>query len=137
MESTVQPTALSKASVWTGRVISTLVVLFLVFDGVTKVLKVAPVLEASARLGLPINITVDVGIVLLICTAVYVIPQTSILGAVLLTGYLGGAVAIQIRAGSPLFSEALFPVYFAMFMWVGLFLRDERLRVLIATQSSN
>ena len=105
--------------------------MFLIFDGVTKVLKVAPVLEASARLGLPVNVIFDIGILLLICTAVYVIPRTAIFGAVLLTGYLGGAVAIQIRAGSPFFSETLFPVYFGAFVWGGLFLRDDRLRALI------
>jgi DoxX-like protein len=104
--------------------------LFLLFDGVTKVMKVAPVLQASAQLGFPVSLIVAIGAVLLICTVIYAIPGTSILGAILLTGYLGGAVAVQARIGNPLF-ETLFPVIFGVLVWAGIFLRDNRLRTLI------
>jgi hypothetical protein len=128
---------ISKISLWAGRIISALIVLFLVFDGVTKVMKVPAVMEASARLGFPANLIVLIGGVLLACTAVYVIPQTSILGAILLTGYLGGAVETQLHAGSPLFSETLFPIYFGVFVWAGLYLRDDRLRAMIPLRKPN
>jgi hypothetical protein len=122
---------ISKTSLWAGRIISALVVLFLIFDGVTKVMKVPAVMEATARIGFPANLIPGIGILLLACTAVYVIPRTSILGAILLTGYLGGAVVTNLRAGSSLFGETLFPVYFGVFVWTGLYLRDERLHALI------
>jgi hypothetical protein len=93
-------------------------------------MKVAPVLQASAQLGFPVSLIVAIGAVLLICTVIYAIPSTSILGAILLTGYLGGAVAIQARIGNPLF-ETLFPVIFGVLVWAGVFLRDNRLRTLI------
>jgi hypothetical protein len=134
MSSTKQ---VSKTSLWAGRIISALVVLFLVFDGVTKVMKVAPVMEASKRLGFPAGLIVAIGSVLLACTAIYVIPRTSILGAILLTGYLGGAVVTNLRAGSPLFSETLFPIYFGIIVWCGLYLRDLRLRALIPLRTSD
>jgi hypothetical protein len=130
MQSTTQAAPVSMKPVWTGRVISGLAVLFLLFDGVTKVMKVAPVLQASAQLGFPVSLIVAIGAVLLICTLIYVIPSTSVLGAILLTGYLGGAVAIQARIGNPLF-ETFFPVIFGALIWAGIFLRDNRLRALI------
>jgi hypothetical protein len=129
MQST-QAAPVSMKAVWTGRVISGLAVLFLLFDGVTKVMKVAPVLQASAQLGFPVSLIVAIGAVLLICTVIYAIPSTSILGAILLTGYLGGAVAVQARIGNPLF-ETLFPVIFGVLVWAGIVLRDNRLRTLI------
>jgi len=122
---------ISKKGLWTGRVITALVVLFLVFDGVTKVMKVPAIIEASARLGFSANLIVAIGVTLLVCTAIYVIPRTSVLGAILLTGYLGGAVVTNLRAGSPLFSLALFPAYFGVLVWAGLYLRNDRLRALI------
>lgn len=120
----------SKAALWTGRVVSGLVVLFLLFDGATKVLKPTPVLKAAAQLGFTVNQIVGIGTLLLVCTALYVIPWTSVLGAVFLTGYLGGATAIQVRAGSPLF-ETLFPVMFGALVWAGLFPREKRLRAVL------
>lgn len=120
----------SKAGIWTGRVISGLVVLFMVFDGVTKVLKVPQVVQASARLHLSMAQTVGIGIVLLACTAIYLYPRTAILGAILLTGYLGGATAIQLQAQSPVFENA-FPVIFGVLVWAGLFFRDAEIRRLI------
>ena len=130
MQGFTQAAPVSMKAVWTGRVMSGLAVLFLLFDGVTKVMKVAPVLQASAQLGFPVSLIVVIGAVLLICTVIYVIPSTSILGAILLTGYLGGAVAIQARIGNPLF-ETLFPVIFGVLVWTGIVLRDNRLRALI------
>jgi hypothetical protein len=130
MQGFTQAAPVSMKAVWTGRVISGLVVLFLLFDGVTKVMTVAPVLQASAQLGIPVSLIVVIGAVLLVCTVIYAIPSTSILGGILLTGYLGGAVAIQARIGNPLF-ETLFPVIFGVLVWAGIVLRDNRLRTLI------
>jgi hypothetical protein len=135
MQSPTQASPVSKRMLWPGRVISALVVLFLVFDSVIKFIKPAPVVEAFAHLGLPVSLAVSLGILLLICTALYAIPRTSILGAILLTGYLGGAVATHLRAGDPLFSHVLFPTYLGVLLWLGLYLRDDRLRVLIPLRS--
>jgi hypothetical protein len=134
MQTGTQTVTVSKKKLWAGRIISGLAVLFLVFDGVAKVMKVAPVLEACARLGFPQNLVVGIGTVLLACVVVYIIPRTSVLGAILLTGYLGGAVATQLRAGSPLF-DTLFPIIFGALIWAGIFLRDDRLRALVPLRS--
>jgi hypothetical protein len=128
-------TPVSKKALWTGRILSGLAILFLVFDGVTKVLKVPQVMQASAQLQFPDWTIPVIGAVLLLCTLVYAIPQTSVLGAVLLTGYLGGAVATQLRVGNPLFAETLFPIYFSALLWAGLFLRERRLLALIPFRS--
>jgi hypothetical protein len=117
----------STKRLWTGRVLSGLIVLFLLMDSVMKLIKPAAVLKAQAELGWPDEITVATGIVLLICTILYAVPKTAILGAVLLTGYLGGAVAVQWRIGHPLFAETLFPVYMGIVLWAGLCLRDAEL----------
>jgi len=130
MQSSTQSAPVSKTSLWTGRVLSALVVLFLLFDGVTKVMKEAHVMAAAAQLGFSVREIVGIGILLLVCTAFYVIPRTSILGAILLTGYLGGATAIQVHLGNPLF-ETLFPVIFGVLVWAGIFLRDDQLRALV------
>jgi len=135
MQSVIQTAPASKKMLWTGRIISAVVVLFLLFDSVIKFIKPAPVVEASAHLGLPDSLVVVLGIILLACTAIYAIPRTSILGAILLTGYLGGAVATHLRIGDPLFSQALFPVYMGVLLWGGLFLREDRLRALIPLRS--
>jgi DoxX-like family len=128
-------TTSSKKSVWVGRVLSGLVVLFLIPDGIIKFLKPAPVVETSAHLGLPLSLANTLGIILLVCTAIYVFPRTSVLGAILLTGYLGGAVATHLRVGDPLFSHVLFPTYLGVLLWLGLYLRDSRLRALIPLRS--
>lgn len=117
----------SKAKLWTGRILTTLATLFLLFDAVGKLMMPAPVVEASARLGFPLALSVSIGILLATCTILYAIPRTAVLGAVLLTGYLGGAVAIQMRAGSPLF-ETVFPVLFGVIAWAGVYLRECGLR---------
>jgi hypothetical protein len=129
-----QVATVSKIRLWVGRVISAVVVLFLIFDGVAKVVREPHVLEGSARLGYPVSVIVWIGIVLLASSVVYVIPRTSILGAILLNGYLGGATASQVRVGNPVF-EALFPVIFGVLIWAGLFLREDRLRALLPLRS--
>jgi len=117
----------SKKMLWTGRVISALVVLFLLVDGAGKVARFAPYLEGTVKVGYPASLVVPIGIVLLICTVVYAIAQTSVLGAILLTGYLGGATATHVRVGQPFW----FPIMMGVLVWAGLFLREERLRALI------
>lgn len=130
MQSRTQAGPVSKGRLWTGRIISAVVVLFLLFDSITKVMKVRAVLEASAQLGYPTGTIFTIGIILLICTVFYVIPQTAVLGALLLTGYLGGAVASNLRIGNPTFNT-FFPIVFALLVWVGIFLREPRLGTVI------
>ena len=133
MPSDTQTAPVSKAGLWAGRIMSALVVLFLAFDIAIKFVKPAPapVVEALAHLGWSLSLVPVLGIVLLVSTALYVIPITSVLGAILLTGYLGGAVATHLRVGDPLFSHVLFPTYLGVLLWGGLYLRDKRLRALI------
>jgi hypothetical protein len=126
---------LSKKRFWAGRILTGLVVLFLLVDGVMKVMRASLAVEASIQLGYPENTVFGIGVLLLVCTLLYVIPQTAILGAVLLTGYLGGAIATQVRVGNPLFSHVLFPLYVGVMVWGGLYLRDHRLRALISTNN--
>jgi len=121
----------SKRTLITGRVLTAFVVLFLLFDGGIKLVYPGPAIEATAQLGYPQHLIFPIGLIELLCLAVYVIPQTSALGAVLLTGYLGGAVATHFRVGSPLLGSTLFPLYVAALVWAGLYLRDSRLRVLV------
>jgi len=113
----------SAGRLWTGRIVTGVTVLLLLMDAVTHVLAIPPVVQAFTRLGFPLTLAVPVGVLELACLAVYVLPRSAVLGAILLTGYLGGAVAIQLRAGSPLFAEALFPVYMGVLVWGGLLLR--------------
>lgn len=120
----------SKTWIWVGRSVSTLVVLFFAFDGITKVIKDPHVLSASADLGYAVSSIVWIGALLLSSTALYVFPRTRILGAILLTGYLGGAVASNVRVGHPVF-ECIFPVLVGMLVWGGIFVREPRLRELI------
>lgn len=125
----------SKMNIWIGRILSGLAVVFLVFDGVMKFFmdKLPPeALEAGAALQWPIEKMPLVGTILLICTLLYVIPRTSVLGAILLTGYLGGAIASHVRVSNPLFTHTLFPIYIAVFIWLGLYLRDSRARNILA-----
>ena len=124
-----------KTRPWAGYAISALPVLFLLIDGVMKIFKPAVVVDATVQLGYPESTILPIGLTLLVCTAIYVIPQTSILGAILLTGYLGGAVATNLRVENPLFTHILFPVYVGIFLWLGLYLRDARLRRLVPLRS--
>ena len=121
----------SRAKLWTGRIASGIIVLFMLFDGVIKLVKPAPVVESFAQLGYPSGTAAGIGMAALGCTILYAIRRTSVLGAILLTGYLGGAIATHVRAGNPLFSDILFPVYMGVLVWGGIYLRNERLRALI------
>ncbi|TKT70606.1 DoxX family protein [Afipia massiliensis] len=121
----ISPTAL-----WTGRILSGLVVLFLLFDGAIKLIALDIVIETSRQLGIPTDLAVTLGVLTLAGTLLYAYPKTSVLGAILLTGYLGGAIYVHVRAGSPLFSHTLFGVYLGILLWAGLYLRDERLRLI-------
>ena len=126
----------SRATRWIGRTLSTLAVLFLAFDSIGKLLELAPVVEGSGQLGYPPSTIVPIGLVLFTCVVAYAIPATSPLGALLLTGYLGGAIATHVRVDNPLFSHTLFPVYVALLVWGGLYLRDARLRALLPGRRS-
>ena len=125
------PNSVSTKRLWSGRVLSGLGALFMLFDGVIHILKITPVVDAFAQLGFPLGASRALGVIEIICVAIYLLPSTSVLGAILLTGYLGGAIATQVRVGAPLFSTTLFPVYVALFIWGGLYFRDERVRSLI------
>ncbi|HXC32675.1 MAG TPA: DoxX family protein [Verrucomicrobiae bacterium] len=128
--------SLSKKSVWTGRSLSGLVTAFLIFDAVIHLLKPPAVVQAFAQLHLPLSLAVDLGVIEIVCIALYVIPRTAVVGAVFLTGYLGGAVAIQLTTSNSLFGEILFPVYTAVVLWGGLYLRDQRVRALVPWHKS-
>ena len=118
-----------------GRTLSALATLFLVFDGAIKLVNIQPVIDASIRLGYRPESMFGIGVILLLCVAVYVVPRTSLIGAVLLTGYLGGAIATHVRAASTWF-ETLFPLGVAAFVWGGLVLRDAQLRALLVSRVS-
>ena len=130
MQSATQAIPISKRMLWTGRITSALPALFLLLDGAMKLVKPEPVVTATVELGYSEAVIVPLGLVLLACTILYLIPRTAVLGAILLTGYLGGAVATHVRAGQGPF-EILFPVVFGALLWGGLVLRDDRLRTLI------
>lgn len=133
MPVTAQSNSVSKSSAWAGRIISVLVVLFLLFDSAIKVLKLAAAVDGTVQVGYPASVVRPLGIVLLACVILYVIPRTSILGAILLTGYLGGATATMVRLSNSLF---WMPVAVGVLAWLGIFLRDDRLRTLIPLRSS-
>jgi DoxX-like family len=120
----------SKTTRWAGWVLSGLAVLFLAWDGIIKLISLPVVADAFARLGYPVSLAVGIGILELVCLAVYVVPRTSLLGAVLLTGYLGGAVATHVRVQDPLLTHVFFPIYVGALIWGGLLLRDARVRAL-------
>jgi DoxX-like protein len=124
----IEPRTQSSGRLWTARILSALAVLFLLFDVVIHFMRPAPVAASFAQLGYSLSLAVPLAIIELVCLVLYVIPRTSVLGAVLLTGYLGGAVASNLRIGAPLFTNVLFPVYVALFLWGGLYLRDAALR---------
>jgi hypothetical protein len=137
MPSDTQTAPISKTALWAGRILSGLVILFLTFDVVFKFIKPAPapVVETMAHVGWSLSLAPVLGTVLLVCVALYALPMTSILGAILLTGYLGGAIATHLRVGDPLFSHVLFPTYLGALLWGGLYLREPRLRALIPLRS--
>jgi DoxX-like family len=121
----------SRAAARTGGVLTVLLTLFLLFDSITKLIRLPLVVEATVQMGFPAGSVPVIGGVLLACLVIYLVPRTAVLGAVLLTGYLGGAVCAQLRIEAPLFSTLLFPVYVGTVVWVGLYLRDAGLRALV------
>ena len=136
MQTTLATTLLptTNLSRWSGRVLTGIPVLFLMFDIVIKLVGHPSVAEASEKLGLPVAQAPAIALVLACCLALYLVPRTAVLGAVLLTGYLGGAVFVHVRVGNPLLSHVLFPVYVGAMLWGGLYLRDSRVRRLIAAR---
>src|SRR6187399_1962570 len=117
--------SLSRVRRWGGIVLSAAAVLFLAFDAVIKLLEIQPVVEAFAHLGYPQHLARGIGLLELACVVLYVVPRTAGLGAVLLSGFLGGAISTHLRVGDPLFSHCLFPSYVGLALWAGWFLRDE------------
>ena len=121
----------SKRLMWGGRVMSGIAVLFLLFDSIGKLLQVQPVIDGTLQLGYPRDIVFTLGVILFSCVVAYMTPRSSVFGALLLTGYLGGAVATHVRVENPLFTHVLFPTYVAALLWGGLVLRDPRLRAFL------
>jgi hypothetical protein len=130
MQSNIQTASAAKNTRWAGYILSGLAIVFLLMDGIMKLFQPAPVVDSMALLGYPESLTFGIGILLLACVALYVFPRTAILGAILLTGYLGGAAASQVRIRADLF-PIIFPVLMGVLVWGGLLLRDTRLRTLI------
>ncbi len=139
MSSAAQATATtgSRKLLFAGRAMSGLVVLFLLFDSIGKLMRVPQVMKGTTELGISASLVVPIGIVLLVCTVLYAIPRTSVLGAILLSGYLGGAVAIQLRVGNPLFGYVLFPVYLGILLWGGLYCREPKVARSIPFKSND
>ena len=114
-----------------GYVLTGLVAAFLTFDTVMKLLQLAPAVQGTTELGYPAGTVIVIGVIELVCLVIYLVPRTSVLGALVLTGYLGGAIATHVRVGSPLPTHTLFPIYVALMVWGGLYLRESRLRELL------
>ncbi len=132
MQSATQTAPVSKKKLWAGRIISALPVLLLLLSGVMKLMKPAPVVQGFAQFGYPESLILKIGILEIFCTVVYMIPRTSVLGAILMTGYLGGATATNVRVGDP---SSFIAVLVGVLVWAGLYLRDDRLRALIPLRS--
>jgi DoxX-like family len=131
MQTVTESAPISGKAQWAGYVLSGLVILFLLLDGTIKLVPIAAVTDSLAQLGYPAELARSLGVLTLVCTLLYAIPRTSVLGAILLTGLFGGAIATHLRVGSPVFSHLLFGLYLGVTMWAGLYLRDARLRTLI------
>ena len=134
MSTAVQSAPTGSTMLWAGRIISGLVVVFLLFDGAIKLVPLDVVITTSQELGIPTQLARTLGVLTLTCTLLYAFPRTAVLGAILLTGYIGGAIYVHVHAGSPMFSHTLFGLYLALLAWGGLWLRDARLRALIPWQ---
>jgi hypothetical protein len=136
MNGATETAPVSRTALWIGYILSGIVILFLLFDAGIKLVPLPIVIETMAQLGYPagdrgVELARGLGVLTLVCTLLYAIPRTSVLGAILLTGLMGGAMATHLRVGSPLFSHLLFGLYLGLMLWGGLFLRDQRLRTLI------
>jgi hypothetical protein len=133
MQSAFATTPISPRMLWVSRILSGLPALMLLFSAVMKLAQPAPVLQEFARLGYQENVVLGIGVLELACTVIYLIPRTAVLGAILLTGYLGGAIATHVRIGDPLVNYT--PVVLGILIWGGLYLRDDRVRALIPLRS--
>jgi hypothetical protein len=131
MAAVIESAPASKKLIWTGRVLSGITVAFLLFDGIIKLMLIQPVVDSFTQLGYPVSQAFGIGVLDIVCAVLYAIPRTAILGAILLTGLLGGAIATHVRVGDPIFSHVLFGVYLGLIAWGGLYLRDARLRAMI------
>jgi hypothetical protein len=136
MQTDIQTAPVSNTALWAGRVMSGIVVLFLVLDGAIKLIPLDIVTDMSIQLGIPTHLARTLGVLTLVGTALYAWPRTSVLGAIILTGYMGGAIYVHVRADSPLFSHTLFGVYLGLLIWGGLYLRDGMVRALIPLRQS-
>ena len=134
----LNPSQTSAPLLWTARILSGLVIAFLLIDAGMKLVPVKPVIETMQNLGFisTPDLARTLGVLLLVCTLLYAIPRTSLVGAVLLTGYLGGAMATQLRVGNPIFSHILFGGYIGVLLWAGLLLRNKNVRALVLPQNS-
>ena len=128
MSSATTAMPLPRAGIRASAIVTAPPVLFLLFDSAIKLAVIQPVVDSFVQLGWPTHLAFGIGALELVCIALYLVPRTSVLGAVLLTGYLGGAIATHVRVESPLFTHILFPVYVALLLWAGLFLREPRVR---------
>ena len=137
MHTATHAAPLPRPNVRAGTVLTALPVFFLVFDSVIKLAVIQPVVDSFTQLGWPVHLSVAIGTLELACLALYLVPRTTLLGALLLTAYLGGAVATHARVESPLLTHTLFPVYVAVLLWVGLLLREPRLRELLTRASAS
>jgi hypothetical protein len=126
----------SRRAILAGRIASGLSIAFLAFDAAMKVLQLQPAVEGTAELGYPTDVVLAIGLVQVACLVLYIVPRTAVLGALLWTGYLGGAIATHVRVGNPLFSHTLFPIYVAVLLWAGLWLRDRRLQALLPLRAA-
>jgi hypothetical protein len=122
---------ITNRTLWASRIMGGIAILFLTFDSIIKVVKESHAIESTVQLGYPESTVMTIGIIETVCLILYIIPRTSLLGAILLTGHLGGAIATHIRMGNPLFSHTLFPVYVAILLWGSLYLRDQKLQELL------
>lgn len=134
IDATANP-PVSRPAIWTGRILSGLIVLFLLFDAVIKLMRIQPVIDSFAELGYPDKFAITIGVIELAIVALYAIPRTAVFGALFLTALLGGAIATHVRVDSPLFSTTLFGVYMGLIAWAGLYLREPRLRALVPLRS--
>ena len=130
------PSSQSKALSWTGRILTTLLILFFLFDAITKIIPNKHVIDFCIQIGIPEHLIMPIGVILLVSTLFYAIPTTALLGAILLTGYLGGAVFCDLRASAPAFNTA-FAISFGILTWLAVFLREPRLRALIPFRRKN
>jgi uncharacterized membrane protein YphA (DoxX/SURF4 family) len=135
MIESLTPAPLAKGAVWTGRVLTGLIVVFLLFDGIIKFMMVQPVVDTFNQMGYPVKHAYLIGVIDVGCAILLAIPRTAVLGAVLMTGLLGGAIATHVRIDSPLFSHTLFGVYMGLIAWAGLYLREPRVRALLPLRS--